>query len=237
MAGKLALLLSLGSAMAFADSGPSKPVDLSMVWTVDLDAAGAITSLKPAEDRNPELYRHLEPAVRSWHFTTGKVNGAPAAAETTLTVHLTLEPVADGYRVHLRRAETGPTYGTTVPPKYPDGALMSHRGGAVLLLVHYDADGHVIDAEPTDGGEPKPGADIQRAAVVAVKKWTFKPEAIAGHGLAGTAKVPVCFKVEPSNLTCRFTDPESHRVLDDDHGLLALDPVVRLETDVADHTL
>jgi TonB family protein len=232
----LIILLSWSSAFAFAGTETPKPVDLSMIWSLSVDATGAITSLEPAEDRNPELYRRLEPAIRTWHFTSGKFNGTPVPAETTLTVHITLQPTEGGYRVQLRRADTGASYSTTTPPKYPDGALVSHRGGAVLLLVHYDADGHVTDAEPRVGGEPKPGGDIATAAVNAVKHWTFKPERVAGRGVPGAAKVPLCFKVEPSRLSCRFMEPGTNLPLDPDRPL-AIDSIVRIETNVVGQML
>jgi len=106
-----------------------------------------------------------------------------------------------------------------------------------MLRVHYGADGHIVDAEPIDGGEPKAGSDIVRTAVAAVKQWTVKPEMIAGHGLAGEAKIPLCFSLPQKEYTCRFTDPDSKRVLDGDHAILAVNSVVRLETDVAGQVL
>lgn len=213
----LAILLSIPLAAAAADA--ERPVDATLVWSVALDATGAIASLQPAESANAALYQRLETSVRTWHFTPGKVDGAPAPAQTTLTVHITMEPVDGGYHLHLRHAETGVRYGTMIAPKYPDGALTSHRGGAVLLEVHYDADGHVIDANPIEGGEPKPGSDIERAAVVAVKRWTFTPEMIAGHGVAGAAKVPLCFNAPPARENCRWIDPATNAPIEADHPL------------------
>jgi TonB family protein len=231
----LAILLAFVPLVALAGD-PAKPVDLTMVWSVSLDDTGAITALKPAEEANAALYQRLEPAIRTWHFTPGKVDGRAAPAQTTLTVHLTMEPVEGGYRPRLRRAETGVRYGTISEPKYPDGAVMSHRGGAVLLSVHYDAAGHVTDAVPLEGGNPHPGSDIVRAAIVAVKHWTFTPETIAGHGLAGAAKVPICFNSPPARENCRWTDPATNTPIEADHPLTE-GSIVSLQGDVADHVL
>lgn len=229
------LMLSLFPVGAIAADAPTT-VDLTMSWSMVLDADGAITSLQPVEDVNAALYQRLEPAIRKWHFTSGKVDGKPAPAETTLTVNITMEPVEGGYRVRLRHAGTGARYAKMTAPKYPDGALMSHRGGAVLLIVHYDADGQVTDAAPIDGGLPKPGADIERAAVVALRHWTFTPERIAGHGVAGAVKVPLCFNAPPARDNCRWTDAGGDAPIEADHPL-ALDSVVRLDGDVAGRTL
>jgi TonB family protein len=232
----LALMLGIASSTALAaDAPPSKPIDLTLQWHVSLDANGVVASMEPVDDRNAALYRRLEPEVRSWHFSAGRINGVPAPAETTLTVNLRLDPIADGYHVNLRGASAGGAYVTTTAPKYPDGALMSHRGGGVLLHVHYDSEGRVTDASVLDGATPKPGNDIERAAVASVKHWTFRPESIAGHAKAGEVLVPICFTVEPKTYECRFTDPVSKREIGDTP--LSIDPIVRLDTNVADRVL
>jgi hypothetical protein len=139
-------MLGVAATSAAAADEARKPIDLTLQWHVSLDASGQVVSMKPIEDRNAELYRRLDPEVRGWHFSAGRVDGASAPAETTLTVNLRLDPVADGYRVNLRGAGAGGAYATTTAPKYPDGALMSYRGGGVLLRVDYDAEGRVTDA-------------------------------------------------------------------------------------------
>jgi TonB family protein len=223
------LTLSVVVASAIAADEPAKPLDVTLQWSASVDADGRLTALTPADDRYAELYRRLEPDVRSWHFAAGKVNGVPTAAETTLTVLLHLTPVEGGYHIDIRHAQAGVGYGKVATPKYPDGALMSHRGGGVLVRVAYGADGRVTNAETMDGGFPKPGNDIEHSAVAAVKRWTFKPESIGGHGRPGVAIVPVCFSVGPGPLEtrCRFTDPVSKQDIQDG-GLLAVDPLVRI---------
>jgi TonB family protein len=225
------LALSAAAACAIAADEPAKPVDLTLSWSASVDADGKLTALKPADEKYAELYKRLEPDVRNWRFSAGKVDGVPTAAETTLIVHLRLTPVEGGYHIDIRNAEAGPGYGRMTTPKYPDGALMSHRGGGVLVRVAYDADGNVTNAEAIEGGFPKPGNDIEHSALAAVKHWTFKPESIGGHGRPGVAIVPVCFSVGPGPLEtkCRFTDPASQQDVQDG-GLLAVDPLVRIET-------
>ena len=228
-------LLFVWASASHAAAG--KPVDLTMSWSVALDAKGSITSLTPTQTTNPGLYQRLAPAIRTWHFTTGKVKGVSVPSETTLTIHVTLEPVDGFYRVRLRDATTGARYATMTPPKYPDGALMSKRGGAVMLQVHYDAAGSVTEAKLVDGGVPKPGNDIERAAIAAVKHWTFTPESVGGHAIAGSARVPLCFSARPeTENTCRWQIDKSEVSLDTKVPL-AMNPAVRLETDVAGSTL
>lgn len=231
------LLLSLMPVLGLAAQRTPKPVDLTLSWSVSLDASGAITSLQPTVQSNAGIYQRLEPAVRKWHFTTGKVNGKPAPAETTLTLNITLAPVDGFYRVRVRGVGTGARYATTTEPKYPEGAVVSKRGGAVLLEVHYDAAGNVTSAKPIDGGVPKAGNDIEHAAVAAVKHWTFTPEKIAGHGLAGVAHVPLCFSAHTgADDLCRWHVGDADVELDT-KSPLAMNSVVHLETDATKQEL
>jgi hypothetical protein len=47
--------------------------------------------------------------------------------------------------------------------------------------------------------------------------------------------VPICFSVEPKTFECRFTDPASKREIGD--APLTVDPIVRLDTNVAERVL
>jgi TonB family protein len=230
------LFLCCATSVALAAGEAKMPVDLTLQWRVSLDASGGIVAMTPVDGQNAELYRRLDAAVRGWRFAAGRVDGVPAPAETTLSVDLRLEPTDGGYRLKLRDAGAGGAYATRTAPKYPDGALMSHRGGGVLLRVQYDSAGRVTDATVVEGGLPKPGNDIERAAVASVKHWTFRPESIAGHPKAGEVMVPMCFSARPNIRECRFTDPVSNREIGAD-GPTSIDPIVKLETNVADRVL
>ena len=82
----------------------------------------------------------------------------------------------------------------------------------------------------------KPGNDIVSAAIIAVKHWTFTPERIAGRGIAGAARVPLCFDAPPARMVCRWNDPTSNAPIAADHPV-SLISVVHLEGDVAGSTL
>lgn len=230
---RVALGALLGIPMLASAAGPTRPVDLTMSWIVTVDKDGKLGAMTPTEDRNKGLYQRLEAGIRKyWVFQPGKVNGKPEATDTTLTVHATLEPVDSFYRVRVRDAETGPRYDKIVAPKYPDDALMSRRGGGVLLEVKYDATGKITDAKSIAGGEPKPGPDVDRAAVIAVKQWMFKPETVGGHGLAGKALVPLCFAPVPAmQKNCRWETAQTKKPLDADRPL-ALSSALHIDTDV-----
>ena len=214
---------------ALAADEPEGPIDVTLTWRASVAADGQLTALTPSDDASPELYKRFEADVRKWHYTPGKVNGVPTATDTTLTVHVRLVPVAGGFRPEVLDAVSGVGYGKMTTPKYPKGAAMSRRGGGVLLRVTFDGEGKVRNAETIDGGFPKPGSDIEQAAVAAMKRWTFRPESIGGRGYGGVAIVPLCFSVKPGPETpCRFIDPVSNQAIRDG-GLFAVDPLVHLE--------
>ena len=57
-----------------------------------LDADGKINSMEPVDPRYlPEVRKQIEPIVRAWHFTPGKLDGRPAPTETTLGVSVAFE--------------------------------------------------------------------------------------------------------------------------------------------------
>jgi hypothetical protein len=210
-------------------AGPTKPVDLTMSWTLTLDKTGAIKSMQPTETKNAGLYQRLEAGIRKWwKFAPGKVKGKPDDTVTTLTVHSTLEPVDSFYRVRVRDASTGVRYAKPPPPVDAKGPA------AVLLEVKYDADGYVTAATPIAGGEPKAAKDVEQAAASAAKQWTFKPETVGGKGIAGKARVPVC--IAGASNACRFVAPDTKKALDADHPQ-TVGSAVRIETDVTQQDL
>ena len=220
----------LGIPLFASAAGPTKPVDLTMSWILSIDKAGAIRSIRPTEEKNPGLYQRLETGIKKWwQFAPVKVKGQPEIVETTLTVHSTLEPVDGFYRVRVRDASTGGRYATTVPPVSP---AASQGAAGVLVEVKYDADGHVTAAKAIAGGEPKAGKDLEKAATEAVKQWTFKPEIVGGHGIAGKARVPVCFAPTSAQKACTFIAPDTKKPLDADRPQ-TVGSVVHLPTDVA----
>jgi TonB family protein len=202
----LALLLAL-SAMSQANAGESFKAWIH--WNLSLDSEGRIADLSPIDvDYLPTIRQQIEPTVRSWHFTPGKVDGRPEPTRTTLIVGVALEKSKDDQYVGgITSAATGPTYKHIVLPEYPHGA--HHRGsaGGVMLRVDFDAEGRVTSA--SDVPEMEAAAvdpALTKAALVAVKHWTFRPETVASHGVSGAAFVPVCFRIRDEE--CRWKDRE-----------------------------
>jgi TonB family protein len=215
-------LLALGA-------GRPRPVDLTMSWILTLDKTGAIQSMQRTETKNAGLYQRLENGIRkNWKFAPGKLKDKAGDIQTTLTVHSTLQPIDGLYNVRVHDASTGARYASTTPAVVPPGA--GHAAG-VIVDVAYDATGRVTSAKVAASGTPKADAAAERAAITAVKQWTFKPETLGGKGVAGKARVPVCVAAPANQASCHFLAPDTKKPMDADRPL-SLKSIVRIATDV-----
>ncbi len=84
---------------------------------------------------------------------------------------------------------TPPSVVTHVDAQYPPSALASREHGDVMVAVTVDVDGHVSKVDVLESG----GADLDEAAVVAVRQWTFSPALRAGKPVASRIRVPFHF--------------------------------------------
>jgi TonB family protein len=173
------------------------------MWKLSLDPSGNITRLElPDDEIGSALYDNMEPVVRGWHFTPGKLDGEPAPTNTLLTVVVTFESGAsDGYRVRVVSAKTGGAVKHLVVPKYSVTSIEKRHEGLVLVKVEHDADGRVVSASSV---KPKKGgvndSRLVNASLAAARQWTFDPETVGGHGVAGSDVVPFCFFLSPEGV-------------------------------------
>jgi iron complex outermembrane recepter protein len=72
---------------------------------------------------------------------------------------------------------------------YPPSALVDRKHADVVLGVTVDADGHVSKVDVLESG----GADLDEAAIVAARQWTFVPAMRDGKPLASRIRVPFHF--------------------------------------------
>src|SRR6185312_15089358 len=72
---------------------------------------------------------------------------------------------------------------------YPPSALESRRHADVVLTVTIDPDGHVSKVDVVESG----GADLDEAAIVAARQWTFRPATRDGRPVASRIKMPFHF--------------------------------------------
>jgi len=72
---------------------------------------------------------------------------------------------------------------------YPPSALASRAHGDVVLALTVDVDGHVSKVDVVESG----GADLDEAATVAARQWTFTPALRGGKPVASRIRVPFHF--------------------------------------------
>jgi periplasmic protein TonB len=78
-------------------------------------------------------------------------------------------------------------------PVYPDTARRRGEQGRVVLRVEVSADGAPVSiAVAQSSGFPR----LDEAAAGAVRQWRFQPASREGRALAGTADVPIDFRLE-----------------------------------------
>lgn len=227
-------LLVVACELAIAVEPTSAIVNVS--WTVLLDVDGHVTELSTGDKRVPKLHALLEKAIRGWRFSPGKIDGKPALTQTHLHTELEVRLVNDAFEVRLLGASTGGEYGKKTLPLYPSSAAKGHKQGLVMLAVHYDEGGAVTSVQPFD---THLGVDdrLVQAAVSAVKKWTFAPETVGGHAIAGDSAVPVCFHLDVlPEPVCNWKNPATGTSTDGSQSV-ALNPAAKLESDVIGHTL
>jgi iron complex outermembrane receptor protein len=85
---------------------------------------------------------------------------------------------------------TPPVVVSHVDAVYPPSALATREHADVTLLVTVDADGHVSKAEVAESSGMK---DLDEAAVVAARQWTFVPAMRDGKPVASRIKIPFHF--------------------------------------------
>jgi TonB family protein len=84
---------------------------------------------------------------------------------------------------------TGPQVLTHVEAIYPPAALAERRHADVVLTVTVDVDGHVSAVEVVASG----GDDLDQAAIVAARQWTFVPAKRDGAPVASRIRIPFHF--------------------------------------------
>jgi hypothetical protein len=225
------LFVFFSSFLVMAHAAKEDAFTTTIERRLSLDANGKIDDLKPVNpDSLPEVRKQVEPIVRAWHFTPGKLDGRPAPTETTLGVRSAFEAESTNairHHVRIASAGTGGTYMHVVKPNYPEVSQRSHgRRSGVVDQVRRRRRRHIGEERARDECERHKSC-AHRCSDRRVEKWTFRPETVAGRGVASDALVPVCFKLreEPCHWKPRRDKPQMQS-----GDTVALSSVVGLET-------
>jgi TonB family protein len=207
LTGKATLALCCITSAGILKGAPI-PHFATLAWKLSLDSSGNITRLDLLNDEvGSALYDKMEPVVRGWHFTPGKLDGQPAPTNTLLTVVVTLEPVVDddGYRARIVSAKTGGTPTHVVMPMYPAESIRAGHDGLVLLKIDHDVDGRIVSiSRITQKERDRVDRNIVNASFTAARQWMFDPETVGGHPVAGSVVMPFCFTIDGRKDPCVF---------------------------------
>ena len=187
--------------------------------------------------------QHLTAAARVWSCTSRRTIGRPQPTETVLSLSLSLVPVdGDSWRVAFDDARTGGRIGKVTLPHIPHEVVTRRETGVVVVRAAYDADGKVVSAT-LDDESPLKAREVVKASLDAVRQWTFEPERVAGHGVAGIQIVPVCYtsfvgypRPGDEAATCAWK-PHGQNATIAEGESLSLDPAARLTTAIGGHAL
>ncbi len=107
---------------------------------------------------------------------------------------------------------TPPSVITHVDAQYPPSAREARKHDDVMLALTVDADGHVSKVDVLQSG----GADLDEAAVIAARQWTFVPAKKNGKSLASRIRVPFHFAppAPPPELVEPVAKPHDDAVLE-----------------------
>jgi iron complex outermembrane receptor protein len=92
-------------------------------------------------------------------------------------------------RAQAPASVTPPVVVSHVDAVYPPSSLKERLHADVVLTVTVDVDGHVSKVDVVESGGP----DLDEAAIVAVRQWTFVPAQRGGAPVASRIKVPFHF--------------------------------------------
>lgn len=226
-----ALLLAATATAAPSHATERTSAIVGVSWDVTLDVDGHVTALSTKDTVVPKLHAHLEKAIRGWRFTPGTVNGKPAPTKTHLNTRIEVRLVEDSFEIRLLHASTGATYASRPNVGYPDWMARHHKQGLVLVIARYDESGAVTAVKPYDLHN-RVDSGLVQAALSSAKNWTFAPEFVDGHPVAGEAAIPVCFHLEGADpVDCEWKNPQTGAKGGGDDAV-ALNPAARLDSDV-----
>ena len=220
----LAALLAAvpASAVALVPSDIEAPILVNRVdCHIVIDTTGRIVEYTPRTELRAEVAERVRELVLSLRFEPVEVDGRIVNAATDMRVSVAATKLDDG---RMRLAVDNLTFpnaqptahaafeasrgGHRVTPMYPREALYWGANADVLAVLHFGADGRVIDAAVQQSalvhGRARPAdtarvlAVFERATLQALRQWKVDPasmpaESRVGDGFIGY--IPVNFRL------------------------------------------
>lgn len=206
---------SLMFAVSAAHAQKGKPIlEMSAAGEVQIAPDGHVSAYTLRSKFDPVVAGLIEKNVLGWHFEPILVDGKPVVAKTAVNLHLTAAPIAgvEGqYSIRIADVRFGePRRSGHMPaPRYPREAVDVHLGARVLLYLHLDESGNVVEVQPyqisLDARAPSEREAeswrrvFEKSSVAAAKEWHFDlTETVDGKALGTTVIVPIEYAVSNS---------------------------------------
>jgi hypothetical protein len=184
----LCLAVAFAPDLAAATETGTIPRAIELQFALTVGADGKAKDLVPLQALPADVDQWIRQRVAAYTFQPATVNGQPRAAETTLYLDLVAALAADGksgYRIN--NLQTG--------PKLVRGRYEVHpqEAGAGYFIVTYDANGRVTEATMAKSTDSIGGRSFRKWGVGLARSFRLKPETVAGHGVPGSATIPIVF--------------------------------------------
>jgi len=168
-------ILSLPTSVAVRFISPHKPVEKNVVKKVEVKKTKPVPQKIVKAQPIPQQLNNIEPAAAPPQVTPQVQKTVPVVAPVAI-------PVISDKALKGRR----------VAPQYPDRALRMRQEGTVWLHVLISETGARQDIKLH---KPSQYALLNQAAIKAVKKWTFTPNAVGGRPTKSWVEIPIEFKI------------------------------------------
>jgi len=155
---------------------------VELAFTVD--EFGYATDARIINTTHPDLAKLAMETIERWKFRPAMRNGKPVATRVLQPFTFSGGLVVTASKEKIDRF---PTVRKTVAPKVPKE--LEDVDGYVLIQFTIDKHGNVIDAEAKDASH----TELEDEAIIAAKKWKFRPAIKMGQAQESTVMVPFVY--------------------------------------------
>ena len=209
------LLMAAGAIVAKADQ-PAATYVMEAVGEVQIAKDGHVSDYRLNSKLSDEVAKLIDKDVRSWRFEPILIDGQAVIAKTSMHLRLNAESVPgdkQSYVMRIADVRFGEPQrsGKMIPPHYPEAAVSARLGARVLLYLHLDDSGNVVEVQPYQtslGARTRSEHEaeqwrraFEKSGVAAAKQWHFDlAETVNGKPIGTTVIVPIEYSVHELGL-------------------------------------
>jgi hypothetical protein len=205
----LAAILTATGMTAAKAAQPAATYAMEAVGEVQIAKDGHVSDYRLGSKLPEEVAKLVDKDVRSWTFEPILIDGQAVVAKTSMHLRLSAEPVPGdkgSYAMRIVDVRFGEPQrsGQMKPPHYPREAVAARLGARVLLSLHLDQAGNVIEVQPyqtslaartrSEREAEEWRHAFERSSMAAAKDWHFDmTETLNGKPRDTTVIVPIVY--------------------------------------------